>query len=323
MTHKWMIMAFNLGSPLVMHPISGTLVRWRAHYNPRREPNRATEAQQQQEAETNSPVKGFLSILRRVYVVEGLMGFYKGLVPRMLGFLCITGLMFLRFKLLPPWDSRSGSESKAIPDITITGSAIDMSYRLLLLVIEIPAEILVNRATTTQYKLPWISRDKASKALLSEYERRSLWRLYSIPGYSAARIIMVVFSVGVWPVARVLLLSVRGPEGNFPLYERGMIPLVLLNILLALVMAPLQVACVRLSLQRYRDPDSASESGTGSGGSGEQVPGLEKYPEGGVVRLKDTDRFPYTGLVDCLDTIIKEEGWKTLLKTGWLAFFGL
>ncbi|KAL0576536.1 hypothetical protein V5O48_005456 [Marasmius crinis-equi] len=249
----------------------------------------------------------------------------------MLGFLCITGLMFLRFELLPPWDSQSGSESKAIPGISIASSAIDMSYRLLLLAIEIPAEILVNRATTTQYKLPWVSRDKASKALLSEYERRSLWRLYSIPGYSAARIIMVVFSIGVWPVTRVLLLSIWGPEDNFPLFERGMIPFVLrgmmplalLGILFALVMAPLQVACVRLSLQRYRDPDSASESGTGSGGSGEQVPGLEKYPEGGVIRLKDTDRFPYTGLVDCLDTIIKEEGWKTLLKTGWLAFFGL
>ncbi|KAL0567537.1 hypothetical protein V5O48_014460 [Marasmius crinis-equi] len=309
-------MAFNL---LVAIPLTGVLVRWRAHYTPKRarNRNRAGEGQQQQEQE----VRGYFTILQRVYAIEGLSGFYKGLVPNILSFVCTMAVMTLFFPRLLPFvrqsedrgDAKSGTDNIFLdPNIAL---AKRLAYWTTESVFSIPLQIITNRAITTSYKLPWASPTKSLNVLLSQAERRSPWKLYLLPGYTLSRAVMLAFWLGVGPIRHVLLPDV----GKLRVAQQALLPYLLFGLLSALVQTPLQVAGVRLSLQRNQDTESVG----GGGRSEEQVSDVERYSTEDVIVVKDTYRFPYSGLVDCFDTIINEESWKTLLKSGWLTFMGM
>ena len=72
----------TLFSLLVILPLSNTLVRWRAHYCPSRVRlnNRSGERQPPVDNEgVIAPAFGYFKIFTRIYKVEGLTGYYKGL----------------------------------------------------------------------------------------------------------------------------------------------------------------------------------------------------------------------------------------------------
>ncbi|KAK1231025.1 hypothetical protein PQX77_005865 [Marasmius sp. AFHP31] len=323
-----------------MEPLSSAVVRWRAHYRPSRirSQNRYGERQAFIENEgVIAPVLGYFTILKRVYTVEGLMGYYKGLVPHILSILLSMAIFFPRTvsSSKPSSGSGDGMEGDLRREENIfLDSTIAVTKRLFYWIIRsafsMPLEVIANRAITTSYKLPWLSPAKSLRILLSPTERRSPWKLYLLPGYLISRAIVFAFWLGVGPIRDVLLPdNVRNPPPDqVSTGTKAMIPYILFHILLILVQTPLRVAVVRLSLQRCHDaeveagPEGNDNSGRGRASEG-QVPGVQRYSNEDVIVLKDTYRFPYTGLLDCLNTIINDEGWKTLMKSGWLTFLGM
>ncbi|KAK1230873.1 hypothetical protein PQX77_006023 [Marasmius sp. AFHP31] len=161
-----------LFSLLVFVPLSGVLVRWRVHHKPRR-------IQLEPEEEGVSPnrvsdVGGYLSTLRRVYAVEGVSGYYKGLLPDILRRLSSTAITIVTIAYLVDWPRRV--------EWTI-GLALRIALIITLdLVIDIPLQILTTRAIVTPYKLPWTQLRTTLKILLSSTERRRPWTLYLLPG---------------------------------------------------------------------------------------------------------------------------------------------
>ncbi|KAJ8078138.1 hypothetical protein PM082_000344 [Marasmius tenuissimus] len=325
---------------LVVVPLSSAVVRWRAHYSPSRVryQNRYGERQTLVENEgAIAPVLGYFAVLKRVYKVEGLMGYYKGLVPRVLGILLAMAIFSPRtvFSLKAlggsgnDMEGGSQKEDNVFLDTTIIITK-RLSHWVVRSALQMSLEIIVNRAIATSYKLPWLSPAKSLRILLSPTERRSPWKLYLLPGYLLSRAIKFAFWLGVGPIRDALMPDgVRNPPpGQRSIGTKKVIPYILFHILLMLVQTPLQVAIVRLSLQRYQDAEVETRPGGNDNfGIGrileEQVPGIQRYSNEDVIVLKDTYRYPYTGLLDCLNTIINEEGWKTLMKSGWLTFLGM
>ncbi|KAL0070060.1 hypothetical protein AAF712_002957 [Marasmius tenuissimus] len=146
-----------------------------------------------------------------------------------------------------------------------------------------------------------------------------------------ARAAMLAFWLGVGPIREALVPDyvLEAPLGQESTALKATVPYLLFNLLFVLVRTPLQVASVRLSLQKYQDAEAAtglradSDNSRRDRASEEPVAGIRRYSNEDVIVLKDTYRFPYTGLLDCLNTIINEEGWKTLMKSGWLTLLGM
>ncbi|KAL0576534.1 hypothetical protein V5O48_005454 [Marasmius crinis-equi] len=319
---QWMliVMALDWG---ILVPLGGALVRWRAHYNPKRIHirGRVMEGQQLQE-ETISPIRGYFSILRRVHDIEGIPGFYKGLVPSILSDVCTMLLVEAFFSEKSSRLGDADNDTASYFDINIVKR---MLYWILRTAIGIPLEIVKNRAITTPYRLPWGAPIQSLNVLLSQSERHSLWRLYLIPGFVLARVVLLeLFWYGVGPIRDILIPEFVGPQsGADEHYMKSLACFFLFNhILCALVQTPLEVALVRLSVQKYHDTEGVSRDKAGSPFARQEVE-LKRYSDEKVIRLKDTDLQPYKGLVDCLYTILVEEGWKTMFKSGWRTLFGM
>ncbi|KAF9264063.1 hypothetical protein L218DRAFT_863785 [Marasmius fiardii PR-910] len=307
---KWLVIIssflFNLG---VMMPLTGLLVRWRAHFSPKRV--RSERSGEEHSIAIKSSVMGYFTILRRVYNFEGVQGFYKGIGPLLLSFALLH--LVIRFHTLngsEPPPRQPGRSIMFNPDIHYSKH---VSRWLLQLVINVPTQVIVNRATITPYRLSFTSPLKSLAVLLSPSELRNPSNLYFIPGFFLARFLLLFSSIAVDPIISLL---VPGYEPGTPGQgsARALIPFFLFAVLHSIIETPLMVVSVRLSLQRYGG-DTPENEGLDTT--------LQRYSMEDIITMKDTHRHPYTGLVDCLDTIIKEEGWKTLFRSGWLTFLGI
>ncbi|KAK1231024.1 hypothetical protein PQX77_005864 [Marasmius sp. AFHP31] len=311
---------------LVMVPFWSAVVRWRAHYNPKRvrHQNHGGEGQPLVEnASTIAPALAYFTILKRVYKVEGFKGYYKGFVPYILSmflFIVVHEVIF-KYPRTTPSEGNSQREDTTFRKLTIYFARSLYSW-IVHSAYDMPLEIIAHRAITTPYKLPWLSPSKSLGILLSPSERRSPWRLYLLPGYLASRAIMAAYWLGIEPL-RVVLVPGNPLDPDHT--GKELFQYLLFAGVFALVQTPLQVAIVRLSLQRYHDTEPrGGDDRSGRGRvSKEREAGIQRYSNEDVITLKDTNRFPYTGLFDCVNKIINEEGWKTLMKSGWLTFLGM
>ncbi|KAF7311750.1 hypothetical protein MIND_00185200 [Mycena indigotica] len=283
----------------VSMPFIGTLVRYWGNYTPKQGGVRLEGEATPPPAENDV---GYFGMMKRVHRIEGWAGLYKGIMPSLLSMLVAMVVLTPVFALVavgstilpngriyvPP--SRAHQEL-LVPLIAHALSAIPV----LLLV---PLEIVTNRAITTPHTLSSFAPGPALKALLSPAEQAAPLKLYLAPGVALSAVLpgLVIPTLDItWQ-----LIAPRLPNALLVLVG---LPLVLLG---TLVLNPLHVLNTKLTLQRRGGSEAVA------------LPGDE------VLRFReDADEPPYEGLVDCARCVVREEGWRVLLRAWWLTALGL
>ncbi|KAH7907111.1 mitochondrial carrier [Hygrophoropsis aurantiaca] len=283
----------------ILVPLTGALVRVRAHYNPKGvqlDPEPEGDVQ----PHTGPVMYSFFGMLKRVYRIEGWSGLYKGLMPTMLpvlSTLIITAFLvtFLDNKQLRPHGAYAALQTGA----------------------------LGIRAITTPHKLPYLNARYSLRIILTSTERQRPWILYLTPGLLAAHVLHSAYTgLGLRYIRQLLL-----PEITSGILTRSEdIFMVKLGIffgtalLSTIILAPLEVAIIRLAIQpNHAVPklDSISQEADGNAEETVEYSGADED----VIRLR-TEREPYTGLIDCLKRITDEEGWGALYRAWWWTMLG-
>ncbi|KAH7907075.1 mitochondrial carrier [Hygrophoropsis aurantiaca] len=306
---------FYIGFSLALSvPLTGAFVRLRAHYNPK---GLQLDPEGDVQPHTGPVRPSSFGMLRRVYRIEGWSGLYKGLMPNMLFTLIIIAFLvtFLDVKQLRPHEAYTYTAPQ-------TGALEMLVYRLFAMLISLPQVIFINRAITTPYKLPYLNAIYSLRILLTPTERQRPWRLYLTPGLLAAQVLHTAFKLGLRSICQLLLPEIASGtltrSEDTSIVKRSIFFVIAL--LGTIIMAPLEVAVIRLAIQRnHAVPEFNSISQEEDGDAEETVEysGVEED----VIGLR-TEREPYTGLVDCLKRIIDEEGWGALYRAWWLTMSG-
>ncbi|OAX43315.1 mitochondrial carrier [Rhizopogon vinicolor AM-OR11-026] len=309
-------MMFMLGSLAVslavLVPLVGTLVRFRAHYNPK---GLQLDSEGDVQPHTGPVISSYIGMLRRVHRIEGWPGLYKGLMPTLLSTLLITVFLMM---FLSESNLRSGKYSA--PD----GGAVGiLFYSIFAMLVSLPQVIITNRAITTPHKLPYFDAIYSLRILLTPTERRRPWILYLTPGLLATQVAHIAYVIIFLRSIRQLLLPELANPGMPRREEISPAKLVIffvLALMSTVILAPLEVIAIRLSIQRNhaapefnsisQEEDGDAEEATEYAGADEDVIGLR------------TDREPYIGMVDCAKRIVDEEGWSALYRAWWLTTLG-
>ncbi|KAF8554162.1 hypothetical protein OG21DRAFT_1497198 [Imleria badia] len=302
-------LAFSIA---ILVPLTGALVRFRAHYNPK---GLQLDPEGDVQPHTGPVITSFVAMLMRVYRIEGWPGLYKGLMPTLL----TTGIVTL-FLLLFLSDSNLRHGTYSTPSTGVLGT---LAYSLFAMLIALPQTIITDRAITTPHKLPYFNAIYSLRVLLTPTERRRPWILYLTPGLLAAQVSHIAYVVlGLRTVRHLLVPELSQP--GFP--SRDDVSPVRLAIFFVLalastvVLAPLEVIAIRLAIQRnHAAPEfnSVAQEEEGDAEEAAEYSGIDED----VIGLR-TEREPYVGLVDCAKRIIDEEGWSALYRAWWLTMLG-
>ncbi|KAJ7343805.1 hypothetical protein DFH08DRAFT_810353 [Mycena albidolilacea] len=275
-------------------PFAGVLVRYRANYTPKAAAVRLDDEPGVPSTLTSDASLSYFGMMKRVYHIEGLGGFYKGLVPSIVSTVAMVGItisvIHAIFQIMPNNDG---------PLDPLWSFARSVLVALLL----VPAEIIINRAITTSHKLTIFHARKALHLLLSPAERAQPLRLYLAPGVAFASLLQGL----VFPALSVLRQVAEHslPPGAF---LGGALPFMLLAVG---ILTPLKVMTARLTLQR-RGPETLEPLAS-------DAPSV--YAER-VMHFR-TEEAPYTSLLDCGRKMVAEEGWSVLARTWWLTALGM
>ncbi|KAG2078997.1 hypothetical protein BDR04DRAFT_1124084 [Suillus decipiens] len=143
----------------ILVPLAGALVRFRAHYNPK---GLQLDSEGGVQPHTGPVISSFVSMLRRVYRIEGWPGLYKGLMPTLLSTLVITFFLMI---FLSDSNLRHGTYSA--PDAGVVGILV---YSIFAMLVSLPQVIITNRAITTPHKLPYLNPIYSLRVLLTPTE---------------------------------------------------------------------------------------------------------------------------------------------------------
>lgn len=287
-----------LGLSVVLWPIISILVRVCAHYNPERIrpsiPN------------TSSYKPGFLETTKRVYQMEGMAGFYKGLGPGVLS--CTLGAWIpIILNLIPFGLAGPGN---------LGTSRLQILCALLLivsgLIIFTPLTIISLRAITTHYRLSYLLPQKSFYAITTSTERRNLSALY----------VLNVMEAQTYYLASITLFAglIRRFTDNAPLLlvpdwlgrHKAWTEVTFFCLILAsniVVVTPLQVVMIRLAIQQ--DPSEDDDE--------THLPTYAFSPftvDSHVIELRYCAK-PYGGVLKCIRTIVQEEGPSSLYRGWW------
>jgi len=277
-------------------PLSGVLIRFRANYNPKA---LQLDAEGGAQAHTGPVINSYFGMMMRVYNIEGVPGLYKGLMPTFLSTMAIALIM------LPILDSPRPAKYNA-PTESIFAAFI---YGVAMMVISLPTTILTCRAVTTPQRLGYLDAKRALRVLFTPTERRKPWTLYLTPGLfltEVSHIFYVVFILGAG--RRFLLPSPSDTETPVSIVKLSFY--VALLVLSVLVLTPLEVVSTRLAIQRNHAQDQPLEE---DGEENIEYAGADED----VIGLR-SEEDPYSGLTDCVQRIIHEEGFRALYRGWWL-----
>ncbi|TFK53157.1 mitochondrial carrier [Heliocybe sulcata] len=252
----------------------------------------------------------YLRMRRRILRVEGKTGLIKGCLPFALKFLMLT-VAYVLYAAPGIFGGYRGNPS--LLHGTLLRAAMAACANIL---ITLPFQVISTRCIVTPYQLPWSRPLSSLRLLLSEAELKKPWLLYAISGLLPALLLMagveVVYDrVQVVFFERYAILPPDGASGVIPL--RVFLALATFGVK-SVITIPLNMVVIRLSVQQTNlggsiqlaDPSPYLE---------ESDSGIRKYSEDeDVVQLREE---PYTGLVNCLRSIIREEGGLALYR-GWM-----
>ncbi|CDZ98727.1 Mitochondrial substrate/solute carrier [Phaffia rhodozyma] len=296
-------------------PLVGALVRFRANYTPR------GVGLDEEDARVGPVVNSLWAMMIRVKNLEGWDGMYKGVIPYTCLHTLTTSLVFI---FLGATVSILPSGTLAVPD----PSGIQMGFvTVFLALITVPGTILINRAITTPYQLPY--REKRSlqqslQLLLTPYEYRKPWILWLTPGLLAITAIYVGWTVLLMRIMRNAIVGEAWSNANRGASDEQdeqlfanvstfrLIVFFLFQGLSAIILTPLEVMTTRLSLQRNRDPSDPSATEEISG----EVPFIAEGED--VVGYRDAGEAPYVGMIDCTRKMLEEEGWGAFMRGWWI-----
>ncbi|KAF7321604.1 hypothetical protein MKEN_00681500 [Mycena kentingensis (nom. inval.)] len=301
----------------VVVPLTGALVRFRANYSPR-----GLALDEEGAAAPVGPVlSSFFATLARVWRLEGVAGLYKGLMPTLLS---ASIMSIIIVALLDDSSASPGRHGYRPPTTGVLGTFI---YGVALVLLSLPSAILTYRqvAITTPYKLklPYLSPMKAFRVLLTPTERARPWILYLTPGLLAAQGLHVAHvTLVMGPLHRWLVPMASGPGGvSYPDTTAIKFSAYLVVVLLSTaVLTPLEVVTVRLAIQRNQSSAEYNSVSQEVEGDAEDLPEYAGAEED-VIGLR-TEGEAYTGLVDCVKTIIHEEGFRVLYRAWWVTVLG-
>ncbi|KAG0707328.1 mitochondrial carrier [Suillus ampliporus] len=296
----------------ILVPLAGTLVRFRAHYNPK---GLQLDSEGDVQPHTGPVVSSFFGMLRRVHRIEGWPGLYKGLMPTLCSTLVITFFLMI---FLSDSNLRNGKYSA--PDAGVVGM---LFYSIFAMLVSLPQVIITNRAITTPHKLPYLNAIYSLRVLLTPTERQKPWILYLTPGLLAVQVAHIAYVVlGLRSIRQLLLpeLANAGMPRTEEISPVKFTIFLVIALLSTVILAPLEVIAIRISIQRNhaapefnsisQEEDGDAQEATEYAGADEDVIGLR------------TEREPYIGLVDCAKRIVEEEGWSALYRAWWLTTLG-
>jgi len=302
----WLIISLTIYL-LIVVPIFGVLVRFRANYTPR---GLQLDGEGGVQPHTDPAVNSYVAMFKRVKQLEGWPGLYKGLMPVVLVSVATTA-----FLLVLPNISLSDPGGLSKYYAAVSGWWDRLAFSLFTMFIGLPFVIITNRSITTPFRLPWVNGLLSLRVLLTASERRRPWLIFLTPGLLVSETLKILYVVLVVDPLRSFIL----PRPLFRYYygfsfEHITLPRLSLYILLVFVttviIAPLEVISARLSIQRnHVSVDLEDESPAPDA----PYAGVEED----VIGLRSEDD-PYLGFTDCLRRIIKEEGYKVLFRAWWL-----
>ncbi|KAF8653576.1 hypothetical protein AX16_003886 [Volvariella volvacea WC 439] len=282
----------------LVHPITNVIVRFRADYSPK-----PVYLQSEDGAVLPLPTVGVHSVfgmIRRIWLIEGIGGFYKGYLPTAISaivvFLVSVAVLGIDAIELSynEWPRLSAPES-------ITACFI-------LTVLALPITVVTFRAITTPYVLPYFNVLKSCRLLFTPTERRRPWSIYLIPGLlitSLAR--NATYLLILAPLRRLLLPPF---DTSDPQVAADKLTLFIALVALATVITtPLEVVETRLAIQQYHaDLTDASQTHRDEEGLVDDVISYRRGDD------------PYIGLLDATDRITHEEGRYILFRAWWFTF---
>ncbi|KAK1226119.1 hypothetical protein PQX77_010907 [Marasmius sp. AFHP31] len=192
----WGILFGALIGEVISMPLLGALVRWRVHYDPDRVRLGDSE---RLKIKPGPLVDGYFSTVRRVYVLEGWAGLYKGFWPSVLNTL-VPLLVALPF-LDDGTDLVRGRQAR-FGDYGVVGPFLQVVMGL---IIGIPMHVFTTRAIITPYKLRSTKPLVSYRLLLSPIERRQPWKVYLLPGLFISQFANLFLGVVFIPAIATLL----------------------------------------------------------------------------------------------------------------------
>ncbi|KAJ7229499.1 hypothetical protein C8J57DRAFT_1387230 [Mycena rebaudengoi] len=281
---------------IISMPFIGVLVRYRANYVPKRV-RLDTEDGTANETGSDSNL-GYFGMMKRVYRIEGWAGLYKGMMPSIIHNLIATVTtvpVLLAFRFILP------QPSVVYP--------MGLAISLIPVVLLIPMLIITNRAITTPHKLAFFEPKVALRVLLSQAEREKPLHLYLAPGVALCAVLLAFVPIAVSILRRLFSFhTYPGHPHYYPLISASIPALILTTALLTIF----QVLLARLTLQRRGEPaivDRVVEAV-----AADTVP---VYSTEDVIEFR-TQQAPYTSLVDCWRTVVREEGRGALFRAWWV-----
>ncbi|KXN92463.1 hypothetical protein AN958_08022 [Leucoagaricus sp. SymC.cos] len=298
-------------SLLIVVPLTGVLVRFRANYNPKA---LQLDAEGGAVPHTGPVINSYFSMMARVWRLEGAQGLYKGLMPTAISTYFVTIVILIFMDTPKPRHGRYKA-----PDASLLGT---LAYSIGMMLISLPTAILTYRSITTPHKLGYLSLTKALRIILTPTERKKPWILYLTPGLLAAEVLHVGIVILILsPFHRLLLPAVINPDldpTDISLWKAAIYFAIVT--LATIVLAPLEVIAARLAIQRNHassEYNSVSQEVEGDGEEAVEYSGTDED----VIGLRH-EGDPYTGLVDCTKRIIDEEGIMTLYRAWWVTLLG-
>ncbi|KAJ7497353.1 mitochondrial carrier domain-containing protein [Mycena latifolia] len=302
-------LAISLG---VIVPLSGVLVRFRANYTPR---GLALDHEGSAVPHTGPVVNSYFGMFKRVWLLEGVAGLYKGLMPTFLATLTVS-IIILTF--LDTTSHRHGAYRA--PTASVLGT---LFYSIGMMILSLPTAIITYRSITTPLKLPYFKPIKSLRVLLTPTEMRRPWILYMTPGLLPAECLHIGYvTLILGPLHRLLVpLMAEGPAVAFPEISPVKLSVYFAVVLVSTgILAPLEVIATRLAIQRNHSSAEYNSVTQEVEGEPEEVPEFAGAEED-VIGLRN-EAEPYLGLVDCAKTIINEEGFRALYRAWWITLLG-
>jgi len=261
------------------------------------------------------------AMTRQIWDNEGPAGFYKGLA------LLILYKLLYSFTGLHDQSMVVGAMNAGWAPASVASNLMLASYKLWL---QVPQTVFVVRSITSTTHIPWFS----PQALLTPGERsHPLWPTFFVTMFVNPSVLVALFFRMCYILGMAYVRCALGELGEsvvkawsipdnpaalkgsdrawmYALFAGFAVLWIFTFVVDVLVLAPLDVATVRLALQRNTWIEGPEEEDTWTAEEGR----IGLPMEDAIVRRRPE---PYDGLRDCLSKIRQEEGTGMLYRGWW------